>query len=127
MPEIATQVEIKDTRRNVYTQCGGQGGIITSVIMEYKTMKEINARPRILTNPKRKQPRKPDMKVSEVNTERIKTHRKCVGTEDMVIETNEEPEITILKETNHLSRNGEEEEEEEAWLEKFREWSPTQE
>ena len=105
MPEIATQVEIKDTRRNVYTQCGGQGGVMTSVIAEYKTMKEINARPRVLTNPKRKQPRKPGMNVSEVNTEKIKTHLKCVGTDDIVIETKEEPEIMILKEINHLTRN----------------------
>ena len=46
MLEISSQVEIKDTRRNVYTQCGGQGGIKASVIAEYKTMKEINARSR---------------------------------------------------------------------------------
>ena len=105
MPEITTQVEIKDTRRNVYTQCGVQGGVMTSVISEYKTMKKINARPRVLTNPKSKQPRKPGMKVSEVNTEKIKTHRKCVGTDDIVIETKEEPEIMILKEINHLTRN----------------------
>ena len=105
MPEIATQVEIKDTRRNVYTQCGGQGGIISSVIAEYKTMKEINARQRVLTNPKRKQPRKPGMKVSEANTEKVKTHRKFVGTDDMVIEINEESEITILKEIHHVKRN----------------------
>ena len=38
------------------------------------------------------------MKVSEVNTEKIKTHRKCVGTDDIVMEIDEEPEITILKE-----------------------------
>ena len=189
MPEIATQVEIKDTKRNVYTQCGGQGGITTSVIAEYKTMKEIYARPRVLTNPKKKQPRKPGMKISEVNTEKIKMHRKCVGTDDIVREITEEPEIMILKEINHVNRiqiqptpkeerkrtwrqsnlsrqeklyadilaseakrkrgkEGKENKdrrfserqtrsrerrrlekrrEEEAWLEKFREWSPTQE
>ena len=103
MPEIATQVEVKDTRRNMYTQCGGQGGVITSVIAEYKRMKEIYARPRVLTNPKKKQLRKQGMKVSEVNTEKIKTHRKCVGTDDIVRETKEEPEIMIVKEINHVN------------------------
>ena len=53
MLEISTQVETKDTHYHVYTQCGDQGGIVTSVIVEYKKMKEIKTQPRILTNPKR--------------------------------------------------------------------------
>ena len=105
MPEIAMQVEIKDTHRNVYTQWGATGGVIASVIVEYKKFQEINTHSRTLSSMKRKQPRKPGMKVSEVNTEKIKTHRTCVETEDMLIETNEGPEIIILKEINNLECN----------------------
>ena len=53
MPEIATQTEIKDTHRNVFTQCGETKGLVTSVIVEYYAMKEISARPRKLTNRKK--------------------------------------------------------------------------
>ena len=43
------------------------------------------------------------MATSEANTERrVKTHRKCVGTDDMVFEPKEEPEIVILKEINNV-------------------------
>ena len=106
MPDVGTQVEIKDTHRKVYTQCGGSGGVIASTIVEHKKLQEMNTHPGTLSNLKRKQPRKPGMKASEVNTEnRIKTHRKCVGTDDVVMETNEKPEIIILKEINNLKCN----------------------
>ena len=43
------------------------------------------------------------MTTSGVNTERgVKTHRKCVGTENMVFELEEEPEVVILKEINNI-------------------------
>ena len=79
MPEIATQVEVGDTHRNVYTQCGGQKGATISVIVECRKWKEIEARPREAMNHKRKQQKKPGMTVSTVNTKKIKvqTHRKC--------------------------------------------------
>ena len=103
MPEIATQVEVRDTHRNVYTQCGGQRGATVSVIVEYRNWREIEARPREVMNHKRKQQKKPGMMVSTANMEKVKvqTHRKCVGTEDLGQEQ-EESEITILKEINDV-------------------------
>ena len=38
MPEIATQVEVKDTHHSVYTQCGGQKEVVASLIVEYKAL-----------------------------------------------------------------------------------------
>ena len=60
MPEAATQVEIQDTYRSVYTQCGETSGLVASVIIEYKPLKELTARARVGANGKskgRSQPR----------------------------------------------------------------------
>ena len=115
MPELGTQTEVRDTHRNVYTQCGEANKITVATIVEYREMKTIDTRPRFLTKQKKKAPRKPNMKVSEANTEVIKkrTHGKCVGTSDYVPKA-EEPEVIFLKEINHIelvksTRNKEEE------------------
>ena len=106
MSEASTQTEALDTHRNLYTQRGENKQLMITVLVETKILKEIETRPRILINLKKKAPRKPGMSVSEVNTE--KRHKpvlkKCVGTES-VKKQNEEPEIIILKEVrvNHIS------------------------
>ena len=106
MPEAATHTETLDTRRNVYTQCGEEKQLMISVMVETKKLKELDTRPRILTNPKKKAPRKPGMSVLEVSTVKKQNlvMKKCVGTENEE-KQNEEPEITILKEikVNHIS------------------------
>ena len=106
MPEAATQTEALDTRRNVYTQCGEEKQLMISVMVETKKLKELDTRPRILTNPKKKAHRKPGLSVSEASTEKRQqlVMKKCVGTENEE-KQNEEPEITILKEikVNHIS------------------------
>ena len=103
MPEIATQTEIKDTHRNVSTQCGETKGLVTSVIVEYYAMKEINARPRKLTNRKKAPAVRAGIKISEANTNKTKkmTHRKCVGTDGWMPE---EDEVIILKEINNIGQ-----------------------
>ena len=103
MPEAGTETEIRDTHRNVYTQCGERNEITVAVIVEYRENKIMETRPRFLTKQKKKAPRKPNMKVSEVNTERVRknTHGKCVGTSDHDPKE-EEDEIIILKEINRL-------------------------
>ena len=70
-----------------------------AVIVKYRANKIVETRPRFLTKQKRKAPRKPNMKVSEVNTERVRkyTHGKCVGTSDYDPKE-EEDEIIILME-----------------------------
>ena len=77
-----------------------------SVMVETKKLKELDTRPRILTNPKKKAPRKPGMSVLEVSTVKKQNlvMKKCVGTENEE-KQNEEPEITILNEikVNHIS------------------------
>ena len=84
------------------------------VIVEYRTNKTIVARPRPTTKRRRKAPRKPNMRVSEVNTDRIKkyTHGKCVGTSDYS-PMEEEPEIVIIKEINRVEEMREPEKEKE--------------
>ena len=69
MPEASTQPERLDTRRNVYTQCEENKQVMITVFVENKILKEIETRLRILTNPKKKAPRKTGMSVSEVSTE----------------------------------------------------------
>ena len=105
MPEVATQTEAKDTHRNVSTQCGEQKKIITvSVIAEYRALKEINAYPRKISNRKSKPALKTGMKVSEVNTDKVRkatTHRKSIGTEGWT-RIKEDEEVTILKEINGI-------------------------
>ena len=106
MSEIATQTEVLDTRRNVSTQCGSNEKKPTvSVLVEHKILREIKTRPRILTNPKKKAPRKPGMSVSAANTEKLTKPvlKKCVGTESQE-EVDTEPEVLILKEIkiNHI-------------------------
>ena len=105
MPEIATQTEVLDTCRNVSTQCGNNKKLMVSVLVEHKILREIKTKPRILTNPKKKAPRKPGMSVSAVNTEKLPKPvlKKCVGTESQE-EIKTEPEILILKEIkiNHM-------------------------
>ena len=113
MPEAATQVEIKDTHRSVYTQCGETSGLVASVIVEYKPLKELTARARMGANQDRRQKKKPGMSTSEVNTPkiRIQAHRKCVGTDDRPpmeeTEMKEEDEVIILKELNHVTHRKE--------------------
>ena len=97
MPEIATQTEVLDTRRDVSTQCRNSKKLMISVLVEHKILREIKTRPRILTNQKKKAPRKPGMSVSAVNTEKLPKPvlKQCVGIESQE-KISTEPEIAIL-------------------------------
>ena len=102
MPETSTQTETRDTHRSIYTQCNDTNKVTVAVIPEHREMKTLTARPRFISKQKNKAPRKPGMRVSEVNTVRVKknTHGKCVGTRDHVIKVEEE--ITVLRVINHI-------------------------
>ena len=83
MPELATQTEVLDTRRNVSTQCeNNDKKLMVSVLFEHKILREIKTRPRILTNPKKKAPRKPGMSGRQSTQKLPKlVLKKCVVTE----------------------------------------------
>ena len=96
MPQIATEIKARNTHRNVYTQCGEPEKVIAAVIVEYGSIKEISARPRQISNVKRKSANKAGMRVSAVYTYKVKRtnmHRKVIGTDEWM--SIEEDEVVI--------------------------------
>ena len=104
MPDASTQTEIKDTHRDVYTQCGEPTKVVAVVTAEFRQLPELKTQAREINEKKRRKPtRKIGMSVSEVQTDRRRDnqHRKGTETENWEPKTEEE-EVTVLKIINHI-------------------------
>ena len=105
MPEVSTQTEVMDTHRSVYTQCRATSGVVATVIVELKRIKELKTQAREINEKRRKKPiRKEGMKASAAQTEKIRRsgHRKETMTE--LQKEDSEEEVVVLKVISNIKR-----------------------